>query len=205
MSRVIESALQTEIEASTYRHVTLASIGFTSSVIRLCSIALDIVWDGNTYLGNGWLKPIRAINETPDVRAVGVEIPLVGVSSTLISLALLNVDQNLDAYVYLGALDASNDLVSDPLLIWKGKVDSTTIEDSAENPTITIQCESYLARLNRPQNFRYTNENQKALFAGDRGFEYVAKLEDWNGFWGKAERPKWLRRKRLRAQPPARR
>jgi len=176
----------------------LVSIGFTSTTIRLNSLMRDISWDGNTYLGNGWLKPIRAINETPEVRAVGVEIPLVGVSPTLISLALLNVDQNLDANVWLGALDASGALVSDPLLLFKGKVDSTVIEDRASNPTVTVLCETYLARLNRPQNFRYTNENQRALFAGDRGFEYTPKLEDWNGFWGKAERPKSIRRKRER-------
>jgi len=204
VTRAVEADLQTEIAAQTYRSVMLVSIGFTSTTVRLNSLNRDISWDGNTYLGNGWLMPIRAIQETPEVRAVGVEIPLVGVSSTLISLALLNVDQNLDANVYLGALDASGALVSDPLLLFKGKVDSTVIDDRAVNPTVTVQVETYLARLNRPQNFRYTNENQRALFSGDRGFEYVSKLEDWNGFWGKAERPKAIRRKRQRTRKPVR-
>lgn len=189
--------MQSEIDASVSSPVYLVQIGFQSTTLYLSSLRRNITWNGQTWLGNSWLRPVRPINETADIRAVGIEIELVGVSSSLLSIALQNIDQSKDAYQYLGMLDSNGEIIEDPVLLFKGKVDTVQINDALQDPTITIQCESPYARLLRPNNFRYTSENQKALFAGDRGFEYVPGLEDWTGFWGKPERPKWLKRKRV--------
>jgi hypothetical protein len=191
--------MQTELAASSAVPVYLVQIGFSSLTLRLSSLNRDISWDSQTWLGNSWLMPIRPVQETAEVRAVGVEIQLVGISSSLLSLALQNAAQNQNAIIYLGMLNSSGAVITDPVTLFKGKVDTVELVDSVDLPSVSIRCESNLARLDRPQNFRYTNENQKAMFAGDLGFAFMQSLEDWTGWWGKSERPKWLKRRR-RAQ-----
>lgn len=188
--------MQTEIAATTSRPAYLVEIGFTGTTLRLSSLKRDISWNSQTWLGNGWFLQYSPINETADIRAAGMEFQLVGIPSSLLALALANADQNQDAILYLAMMNSSGAVIADPITLFKGKVDTVELTDSIDQPTILIKCESSLARLERPQNFRYTDGNQKALFTGDLGFQYLPVLEDWTGYWGKAERPKWLQRRR---------
>lgn len=198
MTRTVTSDIQDELAATSSRPVYLVEIGFASTTIRLSSLGRDITWDSHSWLGNSWLMPIKAINETAEIRAVGVEIELVGVSSSLLALALADADQTKDALIYFAFLDSSGAVIADPILLFKGKVDTVDISDSVEQPSVVIRCESRLARLDRPTNFKYTEANQQALFSGDRGFQYLPGLEEWSGYWGKAERPSWLKRRRAK-------
>jgi hypothetical protein len=78
-------------------------------------------------------------------------------------------------------------LTADPLLLFTGLLDRPSIHESAEGPLIELAYESELIRLDTANIHRYTDEGQQAFYPNDKGFEYVAFLEQWNGYWGRQE------------------
>ena len=59
-----------------------------------------------------------------------------------------------------------------------------TIDEGAETSTITTSVESRLVDLERPRSRRYTAENQKQRFSGDKAFDFVESLQNLRLQWG---------------------
>lgn len=79
----------------------------------------------------------------------------------------------------VGVIDA-------PKIIFKGRLDVGEIDDSNPlEPVINLNYENELVDLERPREWRYTDQHQKQLSPGDRGLEYVAGLQDKQIVWGR--------------------
>ena len=59
------------------------------------------------------------------------------------------------------------------------------IRETGETSTIELKLENRLVALERPNDRRMTDEDQKNLFTGDKGFEFIADLQDKQLVWGK--------------------
>ena len=94
------------------------------------------------------------------------------------------MQQGRTASVYLAAFNASNVLIADPFLIFQGLTDVPTMEDGGETATVSITVESLEVDWARNRIRRYTPEDQKLIDPTDRGFEYVAQLQDAKFIWG---------------------
>lgn len=157
-------------------------VGFT---LQLWSGIGSIVWDGKTWLGNGWLQPFKGIEESDDLGSTGMEITLAGVPQSLISTMLGSAMQNANGKLWFGFIDDAGDVVDAPYLMFHGRLDVPTIDDKADGPIIQISYESKLIDLDRSQEFRYTPESHKIFNPTDRGFEYTAQLaKGWKNQWG---------------------
>lgn len=190
--------MQSALIASTIRTCFLAYIElYPSSVLRLSSLGWDLTWGGNIYLGNGWLRPFAPIRESSTVRANGTTISLGGLDQTAIATVLTSLKQGKNAILYLGLLDASLALIADPIEIFQGRFDMAEIVDDGDSSRIDLAYESEFIRLNRIEEARYTNQWQKSLYSDDRGFEYASQSADWSGFWGRAAKPKFIRRRKV--------
>jgi len=195
--RNISGSVETAIESEVLRPVYLVALEFGgSTVLNLNDRGRDITWDSRTWLGNGWLRPIRSVQETPEIKATGCEITLAGEISQLLAAALNEVRLSNKGTVYLGFLNSSDALISDPYLLFRGNLDVPTITTSGREVELVLTFESELRGLFRQKEFRYTDQSQQAFFPGDKGFQYVAAIENWSGFWGKAQRPSWVVMKR---------
>lgn len=195
MSREMTSAMQSALGASLVRPAYFYELEFGDSTVRLWSGFGDFSWDGQTWLGNGWLRSFGAIDESAELQATGVSIQLSGVPDELVALILNDARPTNRATIFLGLLDDSRAIVADPITIFEGKLDVPEISDSAEGSSITITYESDLLRLETARDWRYTKESQQSLFPGDKGFDYTAKIEDWSGFWGRSRRDNANRRR----------
>jgi hypothetical protein len=69
-------------------------------------------------------------------------------------------------------------------MAFAGRLDVPTIMDGADRCEIQITYESRLIDLNRAREWRYTHESQQQISPGDRGFEYVAGLQEREIRWG---------------------
>jgi len=69
-------------------------------------------------------------------------------------------------------------LVGDPILLFDGEMDTLGDQDTGDTTTLVLNIESKLLDLERPREQRYTHQNQQALFAGDKGLESVADIQD---------------------------
>jgi nitrogen fixation protein len=206
MARDIPADLKTELTQKVIAPAYLVEIELQDSTLYLCDTAQNIVWGGHTYLANGWIQAIADISESTDPKSMSIDITLGGIPEEINSLMFLNIRQNKKAAIYFATVNVVGALNTTPYLIFRGLLDYPEINDSAEESTITLHYDSAFAKLDKPSNRRYTDEEQKVMFPGDRGFEFIKKLvEDWNGTWGKPKPPAAQKdNKSQRKNPPRR-
>jgi hypothetical protein len=155
-----------------------------ATYLYLTTLDHDISWNGQTWLGNGFLKNMGSVRETGDLSAEGLDVHLCGEPSALVSMHLSDIEQNNAANVYLGFLTEARAVIVDPVLLFTGKVDTSKLTDSISEATLTISLESVLVDFDRPKDLRYNHESQQSIYPGDLFFEYVEQLQNAHYYWG---------------------
>lgn len=190
MARNLSADFITQATAAQSIPIILFQGDFQGSSLRLWNGVGNLSWDSQTWLGNGWLQGVEGGDESVEVEAVSMSVILSGIPSSVFSLILNDQREKLAGLLYIGFLNASTGaVVSSPYLWWKGQYSHAEIEEGAEGSKVSLVYDSPLVDLDRPKERRWTDESQKQLFAGDRGFEYVVAVSKWPGNWG-AERTK---------------
>lgn len=184
MSRNLSSAVVNQITATELQPFLLFQGDFISGTVRAWSGIGELSWNGYTWTGTGSLLTISSVKESADTSANGVTVNLNGVPSALISLALQNCKQGAAGFVYLGFM-SNGSVVTNPVMLFEGRLDIPAIEEMGDTATVSISYESRLIDLERPRENRYTNEDQQREFAGDLGFEFVPALQDKSLTWGR--------------------
>ena len=187
MSRVLTPAMAAQIAARVKWPVTLVEIETASTPVRVWTGVGDLVWSGKTFVGLGTFGGFQAAEETVDLRATGEVYTLSGVEPATIAAAVGDVRPHLPCRRWLGFLDAGGALIADPILLFEGwAAVPTTDEKPPETVTIALSAENLLATLKRPRETRYTPEDQRTRNATDKGFDYVAALQDRTIAWGRS-------------------
>lgn len=184
MARDLGASVIAEIQAGTLRPVLLFEGVFATGTLNAWTGIGTLSWDSKSWVGTGALGTVSPIEETDQVRAAGVQVTMNGISAANIALALQSCRQGAAGKVWLALLDVSGAIVGTPYLAFSGRLDVPIIDEAGETATITISYESRLADLDLPRIRRYTDEDQRAEFADDRGLEYVAGLQDKQIAWG---------------------
>jgi len=184
MARGVTSALNTELTASELEPFFLIDLEFDSGALYFWTGITPLTFNGNEYIGAGNLLGISPIAETSEIRAVGVNLSLSAIPASLISIALTEAYQGQPVKIRFGAL-SSGSIVSDPYLIFDGRMDVMTIDDAGQDASISLSAESRLIDLERPRIRRYTPEDQKAEHPGDTGMDFVPKIQDTSVQWGR--------------------
>lgn len=183
MSRNLTTAVQNQLAASELQPFFAIKLAFDSGDVKLWTGYGDITVASETYTGGGQLLSISPIEETVEVAARGVNFALNGIDSSLVSVALTENYQGRSAKVYLGVI-SSGAVVSDPYLVFDGRMDVMTIEDVGDTASISLSAESRLIDLERSRVRRYTNSDQQNQFPGDTCLRFVADLQDKEIAWG---------------------
>lgn len=185
MSRNIASGLVTALTAQNSEPFILVELLFDSAPLRLWSGIGSYTFSGNVYSGVGDLLSITPARENSDMSADTMVITLAGQNAATVSLALQEPYQYRKASVYLGAWTNTAHTTYQVNKIFGGDMDTMPIKDDAESSTITLTIENALAVFDRSSNFRYTQESQEALYAGDTFFSFVTDLQDKEILWGR--------------------
>ena len=140
----------------------------------------DTTIDGKFYVSTPNLLSFSALDETSEISARSATVTLSGVPSAVVSLALSTPYQGRRANIFMG-------LLSDPTQyseVFSGYMDTMPIEEGPESSTIDLVIESRLVDLERPRVRKYSSENQKFRFPGDKGFDFVESIQDQRLPWG---------------------
>lgn len=164
--------------------VLLVEIEWVSGTTRVWSGIGDLAWDSKTWSGIGDLGGVSPIEETSEIRATGVQLFVNGVDPSLLSLALADAAHGDSVRIWLGFLDATDQLAGVPILVFSGWIDQPIIEEGAETARIVVAAESEMIDLKRARVRRYTDQDQRDLHAGDRFFEFVDDLPERDVKWG---------------------
>ena len=186
MGRTIASGIISKLDDAQVFPFYAVDLLFDSNPVYAWTGFDTITLNSNSYTGVGNLLQISDVQESQDIAAKGMTLSLSGIPSALLSLALNTPYQGRLCKVYLGFMtswespDASPDIVE----IFSGYMDQMTIDEGPETSTITTSVESRLIDLERPRTRRYTAENQKQRFSGDKAFDFVESLQNLRLQWG---------------------
>lgn len=184
MSRNLTSGFLTELSASSLKPFYAIKAQFLEGDVRLWTGIGEITLNSEVYTGSGSLMDIGVVEETAEIKATNLNITLSGLDSTFLSVALNTNYQNRKFTCFLGMLDSSNQVISSVYQLFEGRMDSMTISDDSSDIAIGLTVESRLIDLEKPNETRYTSEEQKRLFPNDKGLDFVADLQDKNINWG---------------------
>ena len=185
MSRTLSTEMQAVATAELVRPIYLIDMEFSSGSIFLWSGMGDLTYNSNTYLGAGDLLSIGSIAETAELTANGATVTLSGIKQSLLTLARDEPYQGRPLIIRLGAFDENGDLIASPVILFSGFMDIMTIADSGDTSTITVTVENKLIAFQRTAVRRYTAEDQKIEHPTDKGFEFVAKIQEKEIVWGR--------------------
>ncbi len=185
MSRSLTTGMQSAVIADLVRPITLVQCAFDSGNLNLWSGIGDLTVDSVDYVGAGSLLSIGEIAETSELSANGITVTLSGVTSPLLSKARDEDYQGRELKVLLGAMDAANGVISDPVVIFSGFMDTMVINDGGETATIQVTVENRLIEFERTRVRRYTAEDQKIDYPTDKGLEFVAEMAEKEIIWGR--------------------
>ena len=184
MSRSVTSAVNTIFESNSVSPFMAIDLAFDGGNFLAWTGYGNITFDSTTYVGAGDFLSVSPVKENSEVQANGIDITLSGIPSDLISSALNETYQGRSCKLFLGALDSSNAVVSDPYLLFSGRMDLMSIDDSGDTANINVTAESRLIDLDRTRERRYTSEDQKIDFPNDKGLEFITDLQDKEIVWG---------------------
>ena len=131
-----------------------------------------LTYGGNVYVGVGLMRGFSTISRGDALTFREMQFQLPGLDPQV----LVELDGSVKgkmAKVWLGALDAQNQVIADPILL--PELEQDTIDWKIENGntvTLALNCYESLTRLGKPSMRRWSHETQMAQFAGDTGFYY---------------------------------
>ena len=138
MSRSLTSGMETAVTADLVRPIVLVQCAFDSGNLNLWNGIGNLTVDSVDYVGAGTLLQITQIAESAELSANGITVLLSGVTDPLISKARDEDYQGRELKVLLGAMDASNGVVSDPVIVFSGFMDTMVLNDGGDTATIAV-------------------------------------------------------------------
>ena len=186
MSRSLTSAMQSAVTADLVRPIILVQCAFDSGNLNLWNGVGNLTVSSVDYVGAGTLLNIGQIAETSELQANGITVTLSGITDPLLAKARDEDYQGRELKVLLGAMDASNGVISTPVNVFSGFMDTMVINDSSETATIQIAVENRLIGFERTRVRRYTAEDQLIDFPNDKGLEFVADMAEKEIVWGRS-------------------
>ena len=186
MSRSLTSSMETAITADLVRPILLLQCKFDSGDLNLWNGIGTLTVSSVDYVGAGTLLSIGEIAESSELQANGITVTLSGITDPLLSKARDEDYQGRELIVKLGAMDAANAVIADPVTVFSGFMDTMAINDSSETATIQVNVENRLIEFERTRVRRYTAEDQKIDYPNDKGLEFVAEMAEKEIVWGRS-------------------
>lgn len=165
-------------------YLVFVELDFVGGAVRLTNAAYDFEWNGYTWVGCGNLGAISEIEEGQDLQMYGCMLSLSGLSADYVAKCFGAEYSGRDATIWLAPLDDDYRVIADPIIIFRGRMDTMPIKLGAES-VISLTVESELTDWERPRIRRYNNEDQQSEYPDDRGFEYVPQMVEKQIFWGR--------------------
>ena len=208
MTRELTQSIINNLEAAEVQPLFAVELYFDTQTLYMWTGIGDLVFNNITYVGTGQFLEISELRETAEISAKGATVSLSGIPSNLISLAISEPYQGRKCKILFGLIDAnrqflkledgsfllaedgsridvSQGAVSPVVEVFNGYIDQMIINEGADTSNITISVESRLIDLERARIFRFNDQNQKARYPTDRGFEFVEDLQDKQFNWGR--------------------
>ncbi len=186
MNRDSTAQFQDEIVKSENMPIHFVSVHMDDVTLYMNDGYKTITYAGNDYLGVGHFMGFSDIEEASEVVVSSITLSLSGIDQSMISLLLSHEYIDRIVKIYTAFLDVNTQiLVIDPVLIFEGHMDNPTISEDPDGgkSVVSVSATNAWVDFNRKTGRHANNEEQQALYPGDRGFEFAAQNVQ-NLVWG---------------------
>ena len=178
MTRSLSTAVKNHLATNEIKPVHLITIGFaTPQNITDCVHDLTSSVSGSsvTYSSSKFLVSYPEVSEETDISKSSIAISLSGADQTYISLALAENIVNDAVTIYRAFLDANNAIIADPFLLYKGSVETYTINETEDSSALTLNIVSHWADFEKRSGRKTNSTSQQRFFSGDLGMAFSSE------------------------------
>lgn len=185
-----QAANQSAAIAAHAEAVTFVDLDFPSGHLRLHTRTGTIAWGTGSpipqWLGVGKLGAVADVKEDAELRPNSITLTLSGVDAALVTAAMAEKYHGRAVTIYDGFLDTTTfALLATPEVKFRGLMDYMTVDLGGNTGSITVHCESELARWEKPRELLYTHESQQLLYPTDLGFVNIPVIQSRTVDWSK--------------------
>ena len=174
MARGLTTAIKAVLSSNKINPVTLIYLGIGSGT-RYTDHYKDISYDGNTYTASSLFLGSSEVTEESNVAVDSITIAFTGADQTIISLLLNNQYMDKDVEVYKGFLNSSQALIADPFLMFKGRIESFSLQEVEQSSQVSISIASNWADFEKIAGRKTNTSSQELFFDGDLGFDFASQ------------------------------
>lgn len=184
--RGASGAFITEIMKSANQPIYLVEVYFDSGTIYLSNAYRPVAYSGNTYGATAYLMSFAGLVESSDLQIPNVTVGLSGVDLSWVSIMLSEPYTDRRLVIRKAFLDNVEAVVSSPVIIFDGRIDSMMVTDDPDqggcgiSVTASSQWVDFLRTPGRHTNFA----EEQVWFSGDKGFEFADALNLADLKWG---------------------
>ena len=175
MSRGIHADVVTELAKDSFNMAHLVTIDF-STTVNLTDYRHDLVENSVTYSASSYLLGMGGVSESTEAQVGSINIQLSGVGSAYVAILLSEnyIDRKVSIKRVL--LDDSGVIIGDSFLIYEGRIDGYSIEDTESDSVVVLAVASHWADFSRVNGRRTNDNSQQAAFNGDLGMEFASEI-----------------------------
>jgi hypothetical protein len=174
MARSLTTAVKNELATNQLNPITLVYFNISTG-LRFTDHYKDITYDSNTYSASSLLLGVSDISESSEVSVDSIAVSFSGADQTIISLVFNNEYMEKEAEIYKGFLNSSQQLIADPFLLFKGRVESFNLDEDETSSTITLNIASHWSDFEKIKGRKTNTSSQKLYFIEDVGFDYASQ------------------------------
>jgi hypothetical protein len=184
MTRTLTTAVKNELATDSLQPINLVYIN-VSTGYRFTDHYKDVTYDGNTYSASSLFTKLTSVTESSEVEVSNITLSFSGADQTIISLFLSNSYMEKEAEVYKGFLNTSEAVIADPFLLFKGRIESFSIDESINQSNANIVVASHWSDFSKIEGRKTNTGSQQIHFGSDKGFELASQtVQDIK--WGRA-------------------
>lgn len=180
--RNLTPGIHASLNSCLTRPVMFVEVMSTPPIYAHTSIG-QISANGHVWIGCGEMGSIGEIQDSAEIQAANLSISLSGIPISQLKQMMESDLQGSEINIYIGVLDENMKLDGGISLLWTGFVDTAPFTYGKTIKT-TLHCESEMVDWGRPRLRRYTDQDQQALYPGDKGFEFTPLMESISIHWG---------------------
>ena len=178
MTRSLSTAVKNHLATNEIKHVHLITIGFgTPQNITDCvhDLTSSISGSSVTYSSSKFLVSYPEVSEETDISKSSISIALSGADQTYISIVLAENVVNDSVTIYRAFLDANNAIIADPFLLYKGTIETYSINETEDSSALILNVVSHWADFEKKSGRKTNNTSQQRFFSTDKGMEFSSE------------------------------
>ena len=178
MTRSLSTAVKNHLATNEIKPVHLITIGFgTPQNITDCvhDLTSSISGSSVTYSSSKFLVSYPEVSEETDISKSSISIALSGADQTYISIVLAENVVNDSVTIYRAFLDANNAIIADPFLLYKGTIETYSINETEDSSALILNVVSHWADFEKKSGRKTNNTSQQRFFSTDKGMEFSSE------------------------------